>query len=200
MRMRYLLVLVLSLLFNCGICQTATEINVRFNGFDKLKDKGFVEVFVPDVVDPFRQQLVINQNGEFISNLNITETREVLINYDDRRITLIVTPGDRITLSLSLPALLKARTITNFKISGTNSVTNNLILSKGNLINDWIQSSSNAYAAPKTMDGMAYKEKRINEMNDQLKSLDKLLGDNKITDVMFISWAKSKIRNASAID
>jgi len=200
MKIKLLLSLVLALLVTNVKCQTATEINVRFNGFDKSKHKGFVEVFVPDVVDPFRQQFVIDQNGEFSGNLNIKETREILIKYDDRTIPLILSPGDRITLTLNLPDLLSGRTITNVKLSGNYSETNKLILSIDKHLVDWVQSSTNAFAAPKTMDVLMYKEKRINEMDNQLMLLDNLIEDRRIKETVFITWAKSKIRYAAAVD
>jgi len=188
------------LLFSNVNGQTFSEIKVRFTGFDPSVHKGFVDFYIPDAIAPFRQQVVINQNGEFYGSLNIKETREVIIQYDDHNLSIILSPGDQIALTLSLPDYLSKGEFSNFNITGYYAVSNKLIIYNEKRVTDWILSSTTAFRAPKTMDVLVYKAKRINEMNDQLQLLDNLMKDNKIEDTVFLAWARSDIRYATAID
>lgn len=67
--------LVFYLPFTAAIGQSGSEIKVRFSGFDKSEDKAFVEILIPDVVDPYRQQYLIKQSGEINSILPSNKTQ-----------------------------------------------------------------------------------------------------------------------------
>jgi hypothetical protein len=200
MRIRFLAALVMILSYNSGFSQALCRIDIRFVGYDSSRDKGFVDVVIPDLLDPYRQQLAISEGGEFSSTLNILETREIQIEYDEKDFSFIVMPGDDVRLSIDLPDFLLTGKLLNVKISGKLASTNNLILTHSKQIKEWIQLSGNAFAADKSIGPLNYKTKRINEMSDQLELLNRLIAGNKIKDPVFISWAKSKIRHAAAID
>ncbi|MBL7807357.1 MAG: TlpA family protein disulfide reductase [Saprospiraceae bacterium] len=195
-------------LFICLIWATLWTVNTHANpanlfiqleGYQTLIHKNFAYIIIPDVNHPYKEQYRISDEGNMHVSLLISHSREVILSYDDREISLILSPGDQAELHLSMETFQQAGPIKG-RFKGVHQEAVMLMLTWQPTISDWISTATNAFVAEKSTPEGEYREVRLLEMTDVLNAFQTLVAKEKIDNQFFLDWAKSQIRYAAAND
>jgi thiol-disulfide isomerase/thioredoxin len=179
-----------------------TEINLNFKDYEPSKHKSFIDLKIENGISPIEQQLKISDSGTVSYNFINEKKRELVFNYENREISLIVSPNEKINAELNIAELTDWKSkFENFKItSGQNKTTNNLILANTSYLDSLINQASSGFSNNGTVSDIDYKDKRISEMNRQLKVFDQFIKEQNINDITFIDWSKAQIRYRAGDD
>ncbi len=192
--------IVLGLLMNLNIFANPSILTIQINGYNSDNQKNFVDIIVPDVNYPFKEQIKILEGGIISTSILTSSTKEVIFSYDGKNISIIISPGDNIKLKFKIDDLISNENKIHADIDGLNKEANLLIFRFNHLIEEWISKSNNAFVADKSLGELKYQSLREQEMNSQLKEFHDLVTVNKIDNKFFIDWAESKIKYAAGKD
>ncbi len=192
--------ILLGLLTNIHIFANPSNVKIQLNGYNPNTHKNFVDIIIPDVNYPYKEQIKISQAGTVDASLLLSATKEVIFSYDNRKIPFIIRPGDNIEVKFKIDEILSLGSEIHADVSGLNQEANVLILSFHHLIENWISNSHNALDADNSLKELNYRSLREQVMNEQLKKLQDLITEHKIDDQLFIDWAESKIKYAAGCD
>ncbi len=195
-----IILLALGILTNFCLFANPTNLTITLNGYDSNSHKNFVDIIIPDINYPFSQQIKISEQGIIQTSLLIEVTREIIFSYDQRNVSIIVSPNDNIEIEFKIQNLFDSNNKIDAKTSGLNKETNALIYDFGYLIDKWILTSTGAFYADKTLGELKYQSLRAKERESQIKKLDDLIHSKKISNQLFIDWAESKINYAAGTD
>jgi thiol-disulfide isomerase/thioredoxin len=191
-------------LFFVGIqpifAQNLSKIHVHFKGYDEAIHKNFAEINLADLLAPSSIQQKISENGDILFIEKILETREISFSFDGHRIPILISPNDSVSIECEVDNLFAENTVFKGSISGQNATTNQLIFRNFRQINNWIQQSTNAFVADRSMPEMDYQILRLAEMNRQLEKLQLNANNNQISKYSFEEWANFKIKYAAGLD
>lgn len=179
-----------------------TEINLNFNDYEPSKHKSFIDLKIENGISPIEQQLKISDSGTVSYNFINEKKRELVFNYENREFSLIVSPNEKINAELNIAELTDWESkFKNFKItSGQNKTTNNLILANTSYLDSLIKQAPDGFSNDGKSVDIDYKNKRVSEMQEQLKAFDLFVKQNKIEDKTFIDWSKAQIRYRAGND
>ncbi|MDG1314930.1 MAG: TlpA disulfide reductase family protein [Flavobacteriaceae bacterium] len=179
-----------------------TEVNLNFNDYKPSEHKSFIDLKIENGINPIEQQLKISDSGKVSYNFINEKKRELVFNYENREFSLIVSPNEKINAELTIAELTDWESkFKNFKItSGQNITTNNLILSNSSYLDSLIKQAPDGFSNDGKSVDIEYKNKRVSEMQEQLKAFDLFVKQNEIADKTFIDWSKSQIRYRAGND
>ena len=179
-----------------------TVVNLDFKDYKPSEHKSFIDLKIENGINPIEQQLKISDSGTVSYNFINEKTRELVFNYENREFSLVVSPNEELNLELTIAELTDWKSKFNsFKIiSGINRVTNNLILSNTSYIDSLIKQAPDGFSNDGKSVDIVYKNKRVSEMQEQLKAFELFLNENNINDKTFIDWSKSQIRYRAGND
>lgn len=179
-----------------------TEINLNFSDYEPSKHKSFIDLKIENGINPIEQQLKISDSGTVSYNFINEKKRELVFNYENREFSLIISPNEKLNAELNIAELTDWQSkFKGFKVtSGTNQITNNLILNNTSYLDSLIKQAPDGYTNDGKSDDIDYKNIRLSEMQEQLNSFDLFLKDNNITDKTFINWSKAQIRYRAGND
>ncbi|MEL0653335.1 TlpA disulfide reductase family protein [Algibacter sp. TI.3.09] len=182
------------------ITSSPTKIILNIKGYNPSEHKKYIDILIVTALEPIKEQLKISDDGN-VNYVFLTQSKkEIIFDYDSRTFSLIVSPNEEIFVDLNITELLNWSKFKSFKVSGTNKITNNLILANANFIDSLTKQSTNAYVKDITLNNILYKNKRILEMENQLQVFKTYVSDKKIRDKIFIDWGKSQIKYKAGYD
>lgn len=179
-----------------------TEVNLNFSDYEPSEHKSFIDLKIENGINPIDQQLKISDSGTVFYNFINEKKRELVFNYENREFSLIVSPNEKLNAELTIAELTDWKSKFNgFKTtSGENRVTNNLILENTSYIDSLIKKAPDGFSNDGKSVDINYKNKRISEMQQQLKAFDLFIKEKNIKDKTFIDWSKSQIRYRAGND
>lgn len=182
--------------------ENLTEVNLNFKDYKPNEHKSFIDLKIENGVNPIEQQLKISDSGTVAYNFINNKKRELVFNYDYREFSLIISPNEKLNAEFTIEQLANFKSkFKGFNItSGTNKETNNLILSNTSFIDSIIKQAPDGFTNDGESIDINYKNKRISEMQIQLKVFDSFIEDKNITDQTFIDWSKAQIRYTAGKD
>lgn len=203
----YILILLI-LLTSCqekateNTVENYTEVNFNFSDYEPNKHKTFIDLKIENGINSIEQQLKISDSGTASYNFINERKRELILKYDNREFSLIVSPNEKLNAELTIAGLTDWKSKFNgIKIiSGKNKITNNLILNNTSYIDSLINQALSGFSNDGKSVDIEYKNQRISEMQDQLKVFDLFVKEKKITDKTFIDWSKAQIRYSAGND
>jgi thiol-disulfide isomerase/thioredoxin len=208
MRIPFYLLISLIFLTSCQEKETEnrvenyTEVNLNFNDYEPSEHKSFIDLKIENGINPIEQQLKISDNGT-VSYIFINDKkRELVFNYENREFSLIISPNEELNAELNIAELTDWQSKFNgFKTtSGENRVTNNLILANTSYLDSLIKQAPDGFSNDGKSVDIDYKNKRVSEMQEQLKEFDLFIKKKNIKDKTFIDWSKSQIRYRAGND
>jgi thiol-disulfide isomerase/thioredoxin len=179
-----------------------TQVNLNFSDYKPSEHKSFIDLKIENGINPIAQQLKISDSGTISYNFINEKKRELVFNYENREFSLIVSPNEELNAELKITELTdwKSKFIGFKIISGENRVTNNLILENTSYLDSLIKQAPDGFSNDGKSVDIDYKNKRISEMQEQLKSFDLFIKGKNIKDKTFIDWSKSQIRYRAGYD
>ena len=179
-----------------------TEVNLKFSDYKPSQHKSFIDLKIENGINPIEQQLKISDSGTISYNFINEKKRELVFNYENREFSLIVSPNEELNAELNIAELTDWKSKFNgFKItSGENKITNSLILANTSFIDSLIKQAPSGFSNDGTVSDVDYKDKRISEMDRQLKVFDQFIKEKNIDDKTFIDWSKAQIRYRAGDD
>ena len=177
-----------------------TEINLKFPDYDPDEHKGFIDIKIENGIRPFQEQLKISDSGLASYSFINDRKREMILNYQNREINLIVSPNDLINAELQITEIvdlgseLEASTIT----SGSEKRTNNLILHSTKWLDSLIGFAPMGIKQDGRTEEMKFKEERLAFLKSQIEAFRKYVLQNGITDETYINWGNAQIRHSAA--
>lgn len=179
-----------------------TEINLNFSDFSPSEHKSFIDLKIENGINPIEQQLKISDSGVASYNFINDKKRELVFNYENREFSLIVSPNEELNVELIIAELTDWKSkLKGFKInSGQNKITNNLIVRNTSYIDSLIQQAPGGFSNDGKSIDIDYKNKRVLQMQEQLKAFDLFVKENEIKDKTFIDWSKAQIRYRAGND
>lgn len=179
-----------------------TEVNLNFSDYKPSEHKSFIDLKIENGISSIEQQLKISNSGTVSHNFINDKKRELVFNYENREFSLIISPNEEINAELNIAELTDWKSkFKNFKItSGQNKTTNNLILANTSYLDSLIKQAPDGFSNDGKSVDIDYKNKRVSEMQEQLKAFDLFIKQNKIEDKTFIDWSKAQIRYRAGND
>lgn len=180
-----------------------TTLNLSFIDFDPDKHKSFINIKIENGLNPIEQQLKISDGGKATFSAVNDEKREIILNYENRTFSLIISPNEILNMELAIADLSDWESkLEHLKItSGENAITNNLILKNTFYLDSLINSATKNYTRnSESTNDLEYKNKRIASMQKHLSVFEKYISDNNINDKSFIDWGTAKIKYAAGSD
>ncbi|HLP95079.1 MAG TPA: TlpA disulfide reductase family protein [Saprospiraceae bacterium] len=181
-------------------CGNPMVLSVQLDGYKPLEHNNFAYIIIPDVNFPYKEQFKISDEGLIQSSVLINHTRELIFSYNEREISIIVSPGDQAALHLSIETFQSLNGPITGEYKGIQQQAVTLMLNYLPTLTTWIDASSNAFNTDKSIPLPNYRAIRLQEMAIQLAAFDRLVTENYIDNPEFIHWAKAKIRYAAATD
>lgn len=205
MRKQFYILLSLIFLVSCNKNENETlnvkvsndnisEVNLTLKDYDPKKNKNFIDIKIENLISPIERQLKISEDGIVNYTFLNNSKKEIIFNYDSRKFSLIISPSEKIDVKLKISELLNWSKFKNVEVSGTNQVTNQLILINTPYLDSLIKQSISHSVKDISLNNLHYKNKRISEMKNHLKLFNSYITEQKITDNTFIDWAKAQIR------
>lgn len=196
-----LLILCLSLRLAHGVpehLENIAEISISFRNYDAKIHKGFLEIIIPDLLSPQKEQLKLSDDGTLQYALIIDQDKQISISYENRSIPLIVSTDDELRLELDLEEVKDFEALTEVQVAGHYAQTNLLILTHIRKISDWMLAAERSpqYQGlmDKTMTKEEYHDLKIADLEQQLDFLETFLKEENISDPIFADWARAKIK------
>lgn len=185
-----------------NIIENYTEINLSFKDYNLSNHKSFINLKIENGLNPIEQQLKISDSGTVSYNFINDKKRELIFNYENRELNLIISPNEHLNAELSIAEFTNWESkFETFKVnSGQNKLTNNLIISNTFFIDSLINEATSAFNNDDISSDIDYKNKRISEMTEQLKALDLFVKEKNIQDKAFIGWCKAQIKYRTGND
>lgn len=179
-----------------------TEVNLTFKDYESSEHKNFIDLKIENGVNPIEQQLKISDSGIVSYNFINDKKRELVFNYENKEFSLIISPNETLNAELTIAELTDWKSkFKGFKVtSGQNKQTNNLILANTSLIDSLLEEGTSGFSNDGNSVDIDYKNKRISEMQEQLKAFDLFVKEKNIKDEAFIDWSKSQIRYRAGYD
>jgi thiol-disulfide isomerase/thioredoxin len=179
-----------------------TEVNLNFSDYEPSEHKSFIDLKIENGINPIEQQLKISDSGTVFYNFINEKKRELIFNYENREFSLIVSPNEKLNAELTIAELTDWKSKFNgFKTtSGENRVTNNLILANTSYLDSLIKQAPDGFSNDGKSVDIDYKNKRVSEMQEQLKAFDFFIKKKNIKDKTFIDWSKSQIKYRAGND
>lgn len=179
-----------------------SSINIHFEDYDPLLHKSFLDIKVENGINPIQQQLKISEDGKAEYNFINNKTRELILNYENREFSLIISKNEKINLRLTVAELTNWQSkFADFEVtSGQNRETNNLILMNATYLDSLNQSASSPFDKSSGLSDIEYKDKRLFEMDNHLSHLNSRCISNNIQNKGFINWAKAQIKYKAGSD
>ena len=208
MRILFFLLILLIFLTSCKEKETEnrvenyTEVNLNFSDYEPSEHKSFIDLKIENGINPIEQQLKISDSGTVSYNFINEKKRELVFNYENREFSLIVSPNEELNAELTIAELTDWESkFKGFKIiSGVNEVTNNLILTNTSYIDSLITQAPDGFSNDGKSVDIDYRNKRVSEMQEQLKTFDLFIKEKNINDKTFIDWSTSQIRYRAGND
>lgn len=179
-----------------------TEVNLNFSDYEPSEHKSFIDLKIENGINPIEQQLKISDSGTVFYNFINEKKRELVFNYENSEFSLIVSPNEKLNAELTIAELTDWKSKFNgFKTtSGENRVTNNLILANTSYLDSLIKQAPDGFSNDGKSVDIDYKNKRVSEMQEQLKAFDFFIKKKNIKDKTFIDWSKSQIKYRAGND
>lgn len=179
-----------------------TEVNLNFSDYERSEHKSFIDLKIENGINPIEQQLKISDSGTVFYNFINEKKRELVFNYENSEFSLIVSPNEKLNAELTIAELTDWKSKFNgFKTtSGENRVTNNLILANTSYLDSLIKQAPDGFSNDGKSVDIDYKNKRVSEMQEQLKAFDFFIKKKNIKDKTFIDWSKSQIKYRAGND
>ena len=179
-----------------------TVVNLDFKDYKPSEHKSFIDLKIENGINPIEQQLKISDSGTVSYNFINDKKRELVFNYENREFSLLVSPNEEVNAVLTIAELTDRKSKFNgFNInSGENKITNNLILANTDYIDSLIKQAPDGFSNDGQSIDIDYKNKRVSEMQKQLKAFDLFIKEKNIKDKTFIDWSKSQIRYRAGND
>lgn len=179
-----------------------TEVNLNFSDYEPSEHKSFIDLKIENGINPIEQQLKISDSGTVFYNFINEKKRELVFNYENSEFSLIVSPNEKLNAELTIAELTDWKSKFNgFKTtSGENRVTNNLILANTSYLDSLIKQAPDGFSNDGKSVDIDYKNKRVSEMQEQLKAFDFFIKKKNIKDKTFIYWSKSQIKYRAGND
>tara|TARA_B110000908_G_C10210755_1_gene430100 strand:- start:109 stop:1557 length:1449 start_codon:yes stop_codon:yes gene_type:complete len=179
-----------------------TEVNLNFSDYEPSEHKSFIDLKIENGINPIKQQLKISDSGTVFYNFINEKKRELVFNYENSEFSLIVSPNEKLNAELTIAELTDWKSKFNgFKTtSGENRVTNNLILANTSYLDSLIKQAPDGFSNDGKSVDIDYKNKRVSEMQEQLKAFDFFIKKKNIKDKTFIYWSKSQIKYRAGND
>lgn len=179
-----------------------TEVNLNFSDYEPSEHKSFIDLKIENGINPIEQQLKISDSGTVFYNFINEKKRELVFNYENSEFSLIVSPNEKLNAELTIAELTDWKSKFNgFKTtSGENRVTNNLILANTSYLDSLIKQAPDGFSNDGKSVDIDYKNKRVSEMQEQLKAFNFFIKKKNIKDKTFIYWSKSQIKYRAGND
>jgi thiol-disulfide isomerase/thioredoxin len=179
-----------------------TEVNLNFSDYEPSEHKSFIDLKIENGINPIKQQLKISDSGTVFYNFINEKKRELVFNYENSEFSLIVSPNEKLNAELTIAELTDWKSKFNgFKTtSGENRVTNNLILANTSYLDSLIKQAPDGFSNDGKSVDIDYKNKRVSEMQEQLKAFNFFIKKKNIKDKTFIYWSKSQIKYRAGND
>jgi thiol-disulfide isomerase/thioredoxin len=208
MRVPFYILISLMFLTSCKETETEnrvenyTEVNLNFSDYEPSEHKSFIDLKIENGINPIEQQLKISDSGTVFYNFINEKKRELVFNYENSEFSLIVSPNEKLNAELTIAELTDWKSKFNgFKTtSGENRVTNNLILANTSYLDSLIKQAPDGFSNDGKSVDIDYKNKRVSEMQEQLKAFDFFIKKKNIKDKTFIDWSKSQIKYRAGND
>jgi thiol-disulfide isomerase/thioredoxin len=208
MRVTFYILISLMFLTSCKETETEnrvenyTEVNLNFSDYEPSEHKSFIDLKIENGINPIEQQLKISDSGTVFYNFINEKKRELVFNYENNEFSLIVSPNEKLNAELTIAELTDWKSKFNgFKTtSGENRVTNNLILANTSYLDSLIKQAPDGFSNDGKSVDIDYKNKRVSEMQEQLKAFDFFIKKKNIKDKTFIYWSKSQIKYRAGND
>jgi thiol-disulfide isomerase/thioredoxin len=208
MRVTFYILISLMFLTSCKETETEnrvenyTEVNLNFSDYEPSEHKSFIDLKIENGINPIEQQLKISDSGTVFYNFINEKKRELVFNYENNEFSLIVSPNEKLNAELTIAELTDWKSKFNgFKTtSGENRVTNNLILANTSYLDSLIKQAPDGFSNDGKSVDIDYKNKRVSEMQEQLKAFDFFIKKKNIKDKTFIDWSKSQIKYRAGND
>lgn len=184
----------LALCMSQPFAANSANVTIWLKGYNPSEHKNFVDILLPDVNYPVKEQIKISDEGKISYTVLVSKPRMLMLLYDDQEFPIIISPDDQVSLTCNIADLLDFGKSIDAVFSGSHAESNTLIFKHLRQINHWTEGDFTAIAADKTMPENDYKKMRLAELNSQLAKLDQLIIDQKISDTLFIQWAKTEIK------
>ncbi|MEM6717776.1 MAG: TlpA disulfide reductase family protein [Bacteroidota bacterium] len=177
-----------------------TEVELILKDYNPDVHKNFINILIVDDIKSITKQLKISDDGIVNYFPAIQNKKELLISYDDREFSQIISPGEKLIISVRIEEFLNWSKFENFKVEGIHKETNHALLKHTFFINNLLKKSTSAFSVDSLNDINLYKNKRIQEMHDQLSKFDSLVSQNNNTDATFTNWGKLQIKYSAGSD
>ena len=206
MRVPFYILISLMFLTSCketeNRVENYTEVNLNFSDYEPSEHKSFIDLKIENGINPIKQQLKISDSGTVFYNFINEKKRELVFNYENSEFSLIVSPNEKLNAELTIAELTDWKSKFNgFKTtSGENRVTNNLILANTSYLDSLIKQAPDGFSNDGKSVDIDYKNKRVSEMQEQLKAFDFFIKKKNIKDKTFIYWSKSQIKYRAGND
>jgi thiol-disulfide isomerase/thioredoxin len=208
MRVTFYILISLMFLTSCKETETEnrvenyTEVNLNFSDYEPSEHKSFIDLKIENGINPIEQQLKISDSGTVFYNFINEKKRELVFNYENNEFSLIVSPNEKLNAELTIAELTDWKSKFNgFKTtSGENRVTNNLILANTSYLDSLIKQAPDGFSNDGKSVDIDYKNKRVSEMQEQLKAFNFFIKKKNIKDKTFIYWSKSQIKYRAGND
>jgi thiol-disulfide isomerase/thioredoxin len=208
MRVTFYILISLMFLTSCKETETEnrvenyTEVNLNFSDYEPSEHKSFIDLKIENGINPIEQQLKISDSGTVFYNFINEKKRELVFNYENSEFSLIVSPNEKLNAELTIAELTDWKSKFNgFKTtSGENRVTNNLILANTSYLDSLIKQAPDGFSNDGKSVDIDYKNKRVSEMQEQLKAFNFFIKKKNIKDKTFIYWSKSQIKYRAGND
>jgi thiol-disulfide isomerase/thioredoxin len=208
MRVPFYILISLMFLTSCKETETEkrvenyTEVNLNFSDYEPSEHKSFIDLKIENGINPIEQQLKISDSGTVFYNFINEKKRELVFNYENSEFSLIVSPNEKLNAELTIAELTDWKSKFNgFKTtSGENRVTNNLILANTSYLDSLIKQAPDGFSNDGKSVDIDYKNKRVSEMQEQLKAFNFFIKKKNIKDKTFIYWSKSQIKYRAGND
>lgn len=185
---------------NSNGAENLTEIEFRLKGFNPAMHKAFIDLTIENALKPIHQQLKVSDSGYVSYSFINSRKVELVFRYDNRSLSLIASPGEKIGGYLNVGSLIDGSGPVEGKITGQNQLTNSLIVANTFYLDSLVETSSSFAARDGSEPDLDYKVLRVREMEDQLSDFKRLVTEHNINDEQFIDWATSRIRYRAGSD
>lgn len=177
-----------------------SEINLLLKEYNPEKNKSFIDIKIENLISPIEEQLKISDDGRINYVFLNKKKKEIIIDYNNRKFALIISPSEKINLEINISELLNWSRFKDIKVSGINKITNRLILLNKSYLDSLIKQSTSPFLNDSTTNITGYKNTRVSEMKNQLQDFSNYNANNKIMDSNFIDWGKAQIRYKAGRD
>ncbi len=170
-----------------------SEVKIVLKGYQINQHKNYLQLIIPDRIDPQTLQLHIGDSGQAECTLILATAKEIKLKYEYNEIPFVVSTNDKVSLEVGLDELLQGGPFTNPIVSGVYQKLNQQILINIRLGNKLSSLGTGAMIADRSQSAMAYWSLRKKEYQHQLSLINSFLKNHPTVDSVFFNWLIDRV-------